>query len=536
MKDHRSLLLLLLGLLVIAVIPSHESVWIDEAVTATYAREGSFSAFAEKLIQDPNSEAQMPFYVLQSWSFGKLIGTSEWALRAPNILYGMLAFASFHWIGRRLKIGWFGLLLLVQPYFWAYVDEARPYASQIGFASLALASLIPFFEDWGDKRKATMFLSLSLFLLCGSSMLGAITAGWVYLALIALLLAGKCRISRTEISILCGGLFLLGCLGAYDLWTLLRGSGGSRIWDVGLQNLGFSLYEFAGATGLGPARAVLREMGKAGDYGALLSDTWLGSLLLGGILGGLLVSWLVQQIRNREILTLSLPRACLWIAVGSGLSLLALSYLAGWPFWGRHLAPAFPFFILWLGCAIRDLRGRRPAIGLAVSVALSVLWLASSLRLRFSEEHHRDDYRGAARLAHEAYEDGLIVWWVASPAGGAYYHLPAASMNSRGVRYIVNASEADLRDLAEPDLIVLSKPDVTDSRGSVRTYILVHGYSVYKTLPAFQLFRTMKSSCSQRARQEIADCVWRIQYDAREWPWRNEAGVIDSLQKRYGDV
>ncbi len=65
-------------------------------------------------------------------------------MRAGNLLWGALALGAMYRVGRRLKLPWLPLLLAIQPYFWFYMNEARPYALEIACGSWLLAALVEF--------------------------------------------------------------------------------------------------------------------------------------------------------------------------------------------------------------------------------------------------------------------------------------------------------------------------------------------------------------------------------------------------------
>jgi uncharacterized membrane protein len=69
----------------------------------------------------------------------------EWQLRAVNLLWGALAVVGMYRVGQRLKIPWLPLLLASQPYFWFYMNEARPYALQLACGTGLLVALVEFY-------------------------------------------------------------------------------------------------------------------------------------------------------------------------------------------------------------------------------------------------------------------------------------------------------------------------------------------------------------------------------------------------------
>ena len=73
----------------------------------------------------------MPLAMFFAWVTAQTLGTQEWQLRAINVLWNGLALLGMYRAGKRLQLPWLPLLLAIQPYFWFYSNEARPYSLQI---------------------------------------------------------------------------------------------------------------------------------------------------------------------------------------------------------------------------------------------------------------------------------------------------------------------------------------------------------------------------------------------------------------------
>ena len=121
-------LTILVGLL--AIRP--DSLWIDEANSASKAIQPNLSAFVGLLKTDRGSDLQMPAYMVALWGWEKIFGKTEYALRSLNIMFFLSALAAV-WLGLRGPAGrrWiFTLLACSSAYLWAYLSEARPYLLQ----------------------------------------------------------------------------------------------------------------------------------------------------------------------------------------------------------------------------------------------------------------------------------------------------------------------------------------------------------------------------------------------------------------------
>jgi len=122
-------LCLLAALLLVPFMITNDSLWLDEGDTARYALQPDFHAWSHWLRHDGQADCQMPLALLCSWVAAKLWGTAEWQLRAVNVLWGALALAGMYRVGKRLQLPGLPLLLALQPYFWFYTNEARPYGA-----------------------------------------------------------------------------------------------------------------------------------------------------------------------------------------------------------------------------------------------------------------------------------------------------------------------------------------------------------------------------------------------------------------------
>jgi len=119
------------------------SLWMDEAFShllAVLPMETAWSAMITDAVHPP-----LYYLLLRPWL--DLAGASEFALRFPSVVAGVLTVAlvirtARQWLGRRAA-GWAGLLLAVNPFHVWYSQEARMYAL---LGALALAVLAVFWE------------------------------------------------------------------------------------------------------------------------------------------------------------------------------------------------------------------------------------------------------------------------------------------------------------------------------------------------------------------------------------------------------
>ena len=292
------------------------------------------------MASDRFSESQMPLGMFSSWVGARFLGTSEWAMRAPNMLWAPGSIFIFYLLGRSLHQPFLPLLLAVQPYLWFYANEARPYALQIFSGSILLYGLYQGIQLKLRGNIWALFFGTGAVLACASSMLGLFSTVPAVLILFYYIHKKKFPITRAHLAI---GIFFtvtLLPLGLYYVSKVLQGAGGAKIWKVGISNLAYSFLEFSGFTGLLPARQVLRTLARNSISACsvwpltplrIVFTTFLISFFL------LMVIWVIKSWRQIS----GWPRSCLFFFVASFFLLWCAASLVQFTFWGRHLAASF---------------------------------------------------------------------------------------------------------------------------------------------------------------------------------------------------
>lgn len=501
MTERRSsLLFLIAALALVPLMPSGDSIWVDEAQTWRYARHDSLAEVWAEFRTEKFSEAQMPLGMAAAWSWAQLLGTSEWALRAPNMVYAVGAILCFYLIGRRERIPLMPLFLAVQPFLWFYVNEARPYALQVFGGSLLLLALYEVYRGHLSSAKWSILWTIGALIASASSMLGAIPTLAVTVAMGAELLRRRLLPHAAQLLALAAGTIPLLGLGVYYLSTLMGGAGGAKIWSVGLQNAIFSAIEFLGFAGLLPARHELRSIARAGlthpdELLALWPFAISASVLL-VLLFAIGLYWILNWRKAPRWVS-----ACLFVAIASAGLLLAASLVVGFPFWGRHLAAAFPVFVGATCWAVwRIWRGTSSLFRFA-SAALVVVLLSSSFMLRFSDLHARDDYRSATKSALEALSRNHSVWWAADKSAARYYgaHFLGEPNTSEpinqqdGLHYTANLQLFDIHAFPNPDIIIISKRDIYDRAGALQEWLRIHKFREVARRSGFEFYAASSS-------------------------------------------
>lgn len=454
---------------------SNQSLWIDEAQTAFYARKSSLAEWTQAMFELKWSETLMPLGMFVAWMGGRLIGTGEWQLRVINVLWIALAGLAMGLTGRKTKLPLLLPVFLIHPFVWYYTDQARPYALQLCASAWLLYGMVMLLEtDGGPSGKAVWILSLAAVAGAGASLL------FVF-ALAALLPLGLIHyrsdwrsLRRSEVLVPGAiGLASLTILAAYYLWALRQGASGAKIWRVSPMNLGFASYELLGFSGLGPPRNELREIARGGG---LLQLFLHRSHLVGLCLLALVYLNAAHQLwlDRRD----KLVKYLVFFLAAHGSLLFVICLIRHFPFWGRHMTPALPFLILLLLKLLSPVAQNSRLTGKIIFGLFAVCLAASSLVLRFDPAHGNDDYRSACRLAQKALTAGKTVWWSADPETADYYGLSENNNRDTERFFICHALSLEtIESFPTPDLIIRSKPDIHDPNGAIQDYLARHDYA-----------------------------------------------------------
>jgi hypothetical protein len=478
---------LVAGLLLLPLMPTNESLWLDEGDTALYAVQPDFGSWWHRLRQDIAADCQMPLSMFFAWVTGQTLGTEEWQLRAVNVLWGALALAGMYRAGKRIHLPWLPLLLVIQPYFWFYSNEARPYALQIACGAWLFAGFAEFIALKGEGESWAWLFSFAAILLSLATLLAPLP---IVAALIAAgVIARSCRwnISRKSFLILLGGAVASIPIALYYLSTLARGAKGAQLWHVDLKFFAYVLYELTGMTGFGPAIENIREMARSPHLLATLAQQ-IFQFILPASCFLLLLLVLVLGLRKRTANSQpGLSAGIIGVLCITSIGFIIIGICIQKAFWARHFAPVFPFYVALLGIAIRSVNDNRNAYLKLFPCLLTALLFFSSLNLRFAAQYRKEDYKSAAQLARHALDEKKSVWWVAGILPAQYYHLDCAiSHPEAGKVFCPQSGEVD--NLPAPDVIIYSKPDIFDPRGNIQTVIKQNGYQRRKSLKSFVIW------------------------------------------------
>jgi hypothetical protein len=468
--------------LCLAAITS-QSLWIDEAGTATIAMQRTFSDWWQAMLRDGGSSTQMPLYMGYLWIWEKISGHGEWALRTANLPWIVIGLLS---IDRRTHF--LVLTAAVSPFLWFYLDEARPYAMQIGSSLMLFGALQRLVENSaepssaGAEKKWLWCFCFGLVALGGSSLLGMI---WVVAAILAVPVALSWQralpLLRRHTPLIGTTVFLLVLLSLYYFWTLKHGNRASNIASTGWKNVVFVGYELFGFAGIGPGRLEIRSGGLQIFKPYLLQLALLSAFVL--VLIFLAVRRLCQLVPLKKLFGLG------FIVTAPAIFILATGLVLHFRVLGRHVAPLFPMAMFLLVLGLTELWRRRAAGKIMVAVFFG-LCLASDFSLRFAPRHAKDDYRSAATLAKASLVRGEKVWWNADVMSAKYYQLPLTT-NSIAVNeamVVISPTLEFLENSPVPQVILCSRPDIYDPSGVLSDFLTGKNFIKTVTLPAFEIW------------------------------------------------
>ena len=490
MKKNIPLFYILAALSLLPLMITAESLWIDEAYTAQFAKCSSFSDFISKLLCDNYSEGQMPLGMFYAWFCGRFLGSTEWLMRITNILWGVITIGSCYRIGKLCKMSWLPIFMAVQPFLWYYMNEARPYGMQIASGSLLFMAILEADADPYSLRRWLPSFALGSLILCSSSLLGTIPFLFYLLVMLVVLFQKQYRVSGFALTVFLIEFFILVALAIFYLWTLTRGAGGAKIWKPGLENAIFSFYDFLGFGGVGPPRGDIRVIAKSsvGIFHAF--GGYIPGLI---ILSGCYIATALLFLKEKCFLSRSVMFSG-FVLVGTFTMLLAASFIMRWPFWGRHLAAIFPLIVFIIAYPFRSGINEMLLFKRVLLTFIILLLLSSSLRLRFSPIYRKDDYRSAAACAKAILASGGRVWWAADPTGAEYYGLSIGKPKKGGAIdpqvavNIIGIPEIEMEAIHPPTTVILSKEDIYDPRGSLLSWIKEHHYVIAQQFPSFKVY------------------------------------------------
>ena len=462
----KTLLLIAVSLGVGAIAISHESFWMDEGGPAFKSLIPTLREWWALTLRLGGSDVQMPVYMPALWFWEKIVGVSEFALRAINLPWIVIMVLALR------RVRFWPIVCLTSPFVLYYVGELRPYAMQMAAGALAAAALGKVSERRDDEPyRGLHSVAFAALLLSCSSLTAAVWATGLALGVIVI---------RPEWLKQRGFWFRLApwfigglAISGYYLFTILHGYRAAGIEGSGIVSVFFGFYEMIGLLGLGPGRNQLR----ASPAAAL---TYLPIIL--PAFACILTAWCFGM---RAWLT-STPRR---VVIGAGCALavpILILSLAGifmdFRVLGRHLSPGIPAVLLPIAVCL-GLRQKQWIAG-ALAVAFS---FASMVCLRVFERHSRDDYRQATGVVIKALSQRRTVWWQADMNAARYYAYLKGGMPL--VNAIQTLEAEPPSGLMFADYIIINRPDIHYKNQDYRKQLRQSSFELTSTFTGFEVWK-----------------------------------------------
>lgn len=474
--------------LVLLLAVSKQSFWIDETSTGLRAMQPTLQGWWHEMKTGMGSDLQMPLYMIYVWASAKILGSGEWSIRMAGFFATLPGLFAFIWVFKKCHER-LALMLAIgtSAFAWYYLNEARPYAMQLGATCLIVSALKilaePLLSPAQTRTGVYLFLA-GVVALCGTSLLGVIWSGGALVALWTLVPAERIKaILRAHLWSLVATLLLLLALGGFYLWTLKVGARASGAAKTDLPTLAFVFYEQLGFAGLGPGRTEMRQAG---------IKTLASSLPILGVYFLLLAAVVIAGVRSiqKQVASRRFVFLCLALAIPAA-ALIGAAMVTHFRLLGRHCTPLMPAWYIVFAAGIISLWQSPRLISKLLVVSFLAVSLYSCLSIRFAQRHLRDDYASASAAAREALSAGQQVWWNAAEVGAGYYQVPYATNSAAPDKAVlmVNPPDSLLTELSKPQLVVASKIDLYDNQGALARFLKKEEFYPAAKFPAFTLWR-----------------------------------------------
>lgn len=384
---------------------NHESLWTDEAFSAFIASHRSLASCWATLVTGDSSDLQMALYYLYLHCWSAVFGQSEIAFRTANVPFILLYSGVLVWASHRLfRSQWAWIVAALAPLAVAFASDTRPYFDEIAISLTCTACLLGYLQSPSPRESKILPWLVLTSLLVGAAfhMLMLLLAPPLIVLLIVFYLADKQAIQWQDWK---RPLFTLSPVGvallAYFAWTFHRGA----TYDYAkpdLLSMASVFFRFAGLSGYAPNR-----------HYDLPFRPYVGAMVLSTAAFGaaLAAMFLVSKLCFR---------ALVWALALGLVQVSILSFVLHQQIEFRHLSSLLPLLLLLIMAGL-SVPGRHAVFAAA---ALSLTWLGSDIRLLFSTEYSREDFRAAVRKSIEwHHENNAAIAIAADPVAAAYYGL-----------------------------------------------------------------------------------------------------------------
>lgn len=463
-----------------------QSFWMDELGTWQYAGAPGLKGWVRIFLNIGNSDGQLPLYHFLIFLWSRVAGLTEIGLRSLNGAMLALAIGAIGWSGAPLRgVAWrWALLLLLNCFVWAYLNEARPYVMLLAGATLLTVALARAEGARLAGQPAPMGPVMMSFFTGALLSFGASPIAAPFIAAMALAVLwsvgvrGLTAIGRIG---LWRALWCFACVGvacgvaALVLYSMAKGATPELRNSTSLATTAFGVLEVMGGGGYVPGRDVLRTAG----LHALQPAQWLGLVVLASAWGAAVLAALRGPQRRLAVMLLA-------IVAFSMLCAMAAGFAIGFRVVGRHFAFAVPplMLVVAMGCGTR---WRTVA-----TFGFALLLIGSTLLFRSDMGHAKDDTRGAAAVMLAAHDKGRPSWWVGGYLIPKYFGFPTKPFAAAGLPCNCALMAAPKEDwkasidrLPVPDAIVVERPEVNDPAGLFARYAEARGLSKRQVLRGY---------------------------------------------------
>jgi hypothetical protein len=470
----------LLSVLLLAVVTlgigaaaiTHQSLWIDEGGPAFKSLMPTFKDWWQMTLRMRGSDVQMPVYMVSVWAWEKLMGNSEYALRAINLLFLAIMVVALR------KVRFWPLVCLTSPFVLYYVGELRPYTMQMAAGACAAAALGRIIHNPDKDLLGLNALFASAIFLAASSLTAAVWAGGLVLGALVIRPDWLTNPRFWLRSLIWLPALLL--LAGYYAYTLIEGYRATSSGGGGLLSILFGFYEMAGLLGLGPSRNELR----ASPMALVPHLPWLLPSAL-----CLFAAWLFGL---RQWLKSTPARAAAGVAVAVVLPILILAVvgaIADFRVLGRHLSPAIPAGLLPIALCLGNASSRRLQL-IAGTLAILVS-LTSAAFLRFDPRHARDDFRAATSMALAAHAKNQTVLWQADIGTPYYYAFRKGGWPRVHAFQTLYSNQPSGTMFA--DLIFMNRPDIGYKNRDHRKIMEQAAFEPVTSISGFEIWKNRYS-------------------------------------------
>ena len=400
-----------------------QSFWFDESITADLLQ----MSLGDMLSEIPDSESTPPVYYVLAWTWTKIFGSGDVAIRSLSALAGTLTIPVAYGAATRLVSQRAGVvaaaICAVHPYLIWYSQEARAYALLVLFTALALF----YFADalrGGSGRSLALWAVWSALALASHYFAAFVIAPQVVLLLVY---------ARRRTTYLAIGGVALASLALLPLLLAQRSTGNA---------------DWISDEAVGDRVRMLVEYFTTGRSGWVAD--WLVAVVLALSLAGaglMVREWRHRGARRGEIAALTVGAAGL--AIPAVVAVGGLDY-----FWHQNLIAAVVPLTVFVAAGLAESRPQR--LGAGAAAAMVVLLTGVTLATTYNESSlHRDDFEDAADAV--------------GPAGGPRAVIVIPTWCGITLeRYMPELEEMPERGVRVSEIVVVA---TTENHGCVRTGI-----------------------------------------------------------------